>query len=80
MKYNNFFHCWLLPMNELKYRTSDSGRPICNSPKFMPLYNILNRDIFHSLRFRYVLSRFVLDREGNNEEERNMRFSFSALK
>ena len=33
-----------------------------------------------SLRFHCVLSRFVLDRKGTDEEERNMRFSFSTPK
>ena len=46
----------------------------------MPLDNSLNRDILHSLRFHRVLSHFVPDREGTDEEERNMRFSFSAPK
>ena len=44
----------------------------------MPLYNSLNRDILHSLRFHCVFSRFVLDGEGTDEEERNMQFSFST--
>ena len=34
----------------------------------------------HSLRFHCVLNRFLLDREGTDEEERNMRFSFSTPK
>ena len=46
----------------------------------MPLDNSINRDILHSLRFHCVLSRFVLDGEGPDEEERNMRFSFSTPK
>ena len=44
----------------------------------MPLDNSLNIDILNSLRFHCVLSRFVLDREETDEEERNMRFSFST--
>ena len=46
----------------------------------MPLDNILNRGILYSLRFHFVLSRFWLDEEGTDEEERNMRFSFSTQK
>ena len=42
--------------------------------------NSLNRDILHSFRFHCVLSRFLLYREGTDEEERNMRFSFSTPK
>ena len=57
-----------------------SGRPVDNSPEFMPLYHSLNRDIWHSLSFHCVLSRFLLDGEGTDEEERNIRFSFSAPK
>ena len=46
----------------------------------MPLDNSLNKDILHSLRFHYVLSPFLLDGEGTDKEERNMRFSFSTPK
>ena len=46
----------------------------------MPLDNILNRDILHSLRFHCVLSRFLLYGEGTDEDERNMRFSFTTPK
>ena len=79
-KENNCFHRWLLPMNGLQYRTAYDGRPIGNIPDFMPLDNRLNRDILHTFRFNCVLSRFFLDREGTDEEERNMRFSFSTPK
>ena len=58
--------------------TPYDGRPVGNSPKFIPLYNSLNRDILHCLRFHCVLSRFVLDGKGTDEEERNMQFSFST--
>ena len=40
----------------------------------------INRDILHSLRFHCVLSRFVIDGEGTDEEERNMCLSFSTLR
>ena len=61
MKEENYFHCWLLTINGLKDGTPYAGFPIGNSPEFTPLYNSLNRDILHSLRFHYVLSRFVID-------------------
>ena len=80
MKENNYFHLWLLPMNGLQDGTRYYGRPIGNIPEFMPLDNSPNRDILHSLSFHCVLSRFVLDKEGTDEEERNMNFSFSTLK
>ena len=44
----------------------------------MPLDNSLNKDILHCLRFHCILIRFVLDGEGTDEEDRNMRFSFSS--
>ena len=80
MKYNNYFHRWFLPINGFKNGTPYYGRPVGNIPKFMPLDNSLNRDILHSLYFNCVLSRFVLDGDITNEEERNMRFSFSTSK
>ena len=54
MKEDNYFHCWLLPINGLQ----DGTLYVVNIPEFMPLDNILNRDIFHSLRFHCVLRRF----------------------
>ena len=80
MKENKLFHRLLLPMNGLQDGTPYYGLPVVNSPEFMPLYNSLNREILLSLRFHSVLSRFVLNGEGNDEEEKNMRFSFSTPK
>ena len=80
MKENNCFHSWLLPMNGLQDGIPYAGRPVGNIHEFMPLDNFLNRDILHFLRFHCVLSRFVLDGEGTDEEERNMRFSLSKPK
>ena len=67
-------------MNGLQDGTPYAGRPVGNSPEFMPLDNSINRDILNSLRFHCVLGRFVLDGEGTDEEERNIRFSFSTPK
>ena len=53
--------------------------PCRYSPEFMPLNNSLNRDILHSLHFHCVLSRFLLDGEGTDEEERNIRFIPRAI-
>ena len=80
MKEKNYYHRWLLPMNGFQDGTPYAGLPVGNSPEFMPLDNILNRDILYSFCFHCVLSRFVLDGEGTDEEERNMRFSFSTPK
>ena len=67
-------------MNGLHDGIPYAGRPVGNIPEFMPLDNSLNRDILHSLRFHCVLSRFVLDWEGTDKEESNMRFSLSTPK
>ena len=67
-------------MNGLQDGTPYSGRPVGNIPEFMPLDNSLNRYILQSLHFHCVLSRFLLYGEGIDEEERNMRFSFSTTK
>ena len=80
MKEKNYFHCWFLPMNGLQDRTPYDGLHVGNIPEFMPLNNSLNRDILHYLRLHCVLSRFVLDREGTDEEERIIRFSLSTPK
>ena len=42
----------------------------------MPLDNLLNRDILHSLQMNSVLSCYILDGEETDEEERNMCFSY----
>ena len=49
MKEKNCFHRWFLPMNGLQDGTPYAGRPVGNSPEFMPLDNSLNRDILHCL-------------------------------
>ena len=78
MKWNNYFHRWLLTINGLQDGTPYDERPVSNISRSMPLDNSINRDILNSLRFHCVLSSFLLDWEGTYEEERNMRFSFSA--
>ena len=81
MKENNCFHRCLMPMHGLQDRKKYDGRRPCRYiPEFMPLDNSLNRDILHSLHFHCVLSLFLLDGEGTDEEKRNMRFSFSTPK
>ena len=80
IKENNYLHRCLMPMNGFQDGTPYAGRPVGNSPKFMYLDHILNKDILHSLRFYCVLIHFLLDGEVTEEEERNMRFSFSTPK
>ena len=67
-------------MNGLQDGTPYDGIPVGNIPEFMPLDNILNRDILRSFCLHCVLSRFLLDRDVTDVEERNMRFSFSTPK
>ena len=67
---NNYLHRCFLPFNRLQDGMTYAGRPVVNSPEFMPLGNSLDRDILHSFRFHCVLSRFVLKGEGNDEEEK----------
>ena len=76
MKVKNCFRRWLLPMNVLQDGIPYAGRPVCNIPESMPLYNSLNRDILYCFLFRCVLSRFLIDGGGTDKEERNVRFSF----
>ena len=66
MKENNYLYFWFLPMNGLQDGTPDDVRTVGNSPEFMPLNNSLNRATFHSLRFHFVLSRFLIDKEGTD--------------
>ena len=80
IKENNYFHRWLLPMNGFQDRTPYTRLPLDNTTKCMPLGNRLNRDILHNSHFHCVLSRFVLDGEGTDKEESNMRFIFSTPK
>ena len=78
MKQKNYFHRWLLPMNGLQDGTPYAGRPVGNSPEFMPLDNSLNRDILNSLRFHCILRCFLLGGEVTDKEKRNVQFSFST--
>ena len=75
---NGYLHRWLLPLNGMQDGTNYAGSPVGNSPDFMPLDNSLNRDILHSLRMHSVLSRYIVDGEETDEEERNMCFSYST--
>ena len=77
MKRNSYLPIWLCSINGLKDGTPYSGCPVGNIPEFMPLDNSLNRDILHYLCMYSVLSRYILDGEEINEEERNVCFSYS---
>ena len=58
IKENSHFHRWLLPMNGLQDWTPCDGRLVGNIPMFMPLDNILNRDILHIFCLNCAFSRF----------------------
>ena len=51
MRRNKYLHRWLLTFNGLQGGMSYVRRPVCNIPKFVPLYNSLNRDILYSFCF-----------------------------
>ena len=78
MRQNRYLHQWFLPLNGLQYGTTYAGHPVGNSPEFVSLDNSLSRDILHSLCMHSVLSRYIVDGEETNEEERNMCFSYST--
>ena len=78
MRKNYNLHRWLLPFNGLQDGTPYAGRPIGNFLKFTPLDHSLNRYILHSLHFHCVLSRFVLKGKGNDEEGKQMIFSYAT--
>ena len=80
MRENNYFHPWLLPMNLLQDGTPYDGRPVDNSPEFIPLNYRLNGDILHFMCFHFSLIHYVLDGEVTDKEERIMRFSFFTPK
>ena len=75
---NGYLHPWLLPLNGLQCGTPYADHHVGNISEFMPLDNSLNRDILHFLRMRSVLSRYIVDGEETDKEERNMRFSYST--
>ena len=78
MKQNSYLPRWLIPLNGLQDGTPYAGRPVGNSPGFMPLDNSLNRDILHYLRMYSILSRYILVWEETDEEERDVCFSYST--
>ena len=63
MRQKGYLHQWLLPLNGLHDGNPYAGRPVCNKPEFMPLDNLLNRDILHSLLMHSVLSSYIIDGE-----------------
>ena len=78
MRQNGYLNRWLIPLNELQDGIPYAGRPVGNSPEFMPLDNSLNIDILHSLRMNNVLICYILDGEENDEEGRNICFNYST--
>ena len=76
MIHNGYLHRWFLPLNGIQGGTPYAGRPVGNSPEFMPLDNSLNRDILYSLRMHSDLSRYILDGEETDKKESNMCFSY----
>ena len=77
MKQNGSLQVCLLPFNGMQYGNRYVGRTVSYSPDVIPLDNLLNHEIIHSLRIDSVLSCFILDGEAIGEEESTMRFSYS---
>ena len=77
MRNSGYLHRWLITLNVLQDGTPYAGRLVGNIPEFMPLDNLSDRDILHSLRMHSVLSRYIADGEETTEDERNMCFSYS---
>ena len=67
MRKKGYLHIWLLPLNILQGGDPYSGRPVVNSPDFMPLDKYLNREILHSLLMHMFLIRYILNGEETNE-------------
>ena len=63
MRNNGHLHIWFLPINGLQDGNPYVGRPVGNSPKFVPLDNSLNRDILQLLRMHIILSSYIVDGE-----------------
>ena len=78
MRKNGYLPRWLPPLNGLQDGTPYAGRPVGNIPEFTPSDKSLNCDILHSLRMDIVLSRYILNWEENDEEVKNMCFSYST--
>ena len=72
MKYNRYLPIWLLLLNGMQDGTPYVGRPFGSIHDLMPLDNLLNHDILHSLRMNSVLSCYILDEEEADSEESNM--------
>ena len=68
MRHNSYSHRWLLPLNGMQDGTPYAVCPVGDSPEFMPLDNLLNCDILHSLRMHIVLSFYILDGEETYKE------------
>ena len=60
MKQNSYLHQWLIPLNRLQDSTPYADRPVGNTPKFIPLDNLLNHDILHYLRMHSFLIRYIV--------------------
>ena len=70
MKEVDIYKRWLLPKNNLNGGTTYSGRPVGNSPEFMPLDNALNNDIQQSLSLHCAIT---LELDDNDERKFSMR-------
>ena len=63
MRQNGYLHRWLFTLNGLQDGTNYAVCPVYNSPEFMTLDNLLNRDILHSLRMHIYFRRYIANGE-----------------
>ena len=78
MRKNSYLHRWFLPLNGLQRWTPYTGCSYGNIPEFVSLDKCLNHEILYSLRVHNVLSRYSLDGNETNKNERNMWLSYST--
>ena len=74
-----YYECWLLPQLGLNADIARyGGRPVGNSPEFMPWDASLNRDIHETVRRHCVMSRATLRRQGLSSQDDSRHFSMAT--
>jgi hypothetical protein len=63
MKEKGIYERWLLPVNGLNAGTTFEGRPVGNSPEFMPMDNSLNKDVDDGVRHHMAYTFHLKDHD-----------------
>ena len=80
MKEKGYYDWWILPDLGLNDNLgSFGGRPVGNSPEFMPGDACLNNDVHESARRHCVLSRSTPKRQGNTNNDREFSMATPQL-